>query len=423
MGGRFAVAAVVAVTLQLAVIPPADAGTSYLGAFRTEGHLKQAAGLATDNLGNVYVADGAANRIVKFDKDGNALLAFGQGSYETQGTRGHLWLPADVTVANGLVYVADAADHVNVFTTGGDSVTQWAGVEDLNGPLAITSDCAGNLYVADARNNRIVVFDPNGTRIRTFGPGDIAVPSGIAIDQTFDGATCVVGKIYVSDEYSHNIVEFAGNGEKLRTIGGPGQGPMQFGGPEHLALDKEPGSPNLTLWVAEAGNMRAQRLVSSDFGLNWSYGGEIKNGAEPIGDTHALTLTPEGHLLVGNALGTIYEYAQKAPSLTFDLISQRSAIRDSGRLRYQVKYNQSEKTCDVLVTARIAVPHHAFSLEERVVNVGSDRHEFARLDMTKKQLGFLKKVWKDGGKVAVSATAKGSCSDNVHVRKHADSKI
>lgn len=415
----------VAVALQFAQAPPALAapGPSFIRAFHTEGHLKQAAGLGTDNLGNVYVADGAANRVVKFDKEGFALLSFGQGNIDNQGTAGHLWLPADVTVANGVVYVVDAANQVNVFSTGGDSLGRWPlGPEDLSGPLAVTSDCAGNIYVADARHNRIVEFDPNGTRIRTFGPGDIGVPSGIAIDQTFSGGVCTVASIYVSDEYSHNIVQFSGTGELIKKIGEPGQGPLQFGGPEHLALDRE--SPvDLTLWVSEAGNMRAQRLVSSDGGGHWSYGGEVRNGTEPIGDTHALTLTPQGHLLVGNALGTIYEYAIKAPGLTFDSVGTRSLVRNQGKLRYQVKYNQVDKICNVLVTAKVAIPRHAFTLEERVKDVGSLQYEFARLDLTDKQLGWLKKAWKAGDKVPVHAVAKGSCTDKVHVTKHEDIKI
>ena len=80
----------------------------------------QPADVTWDRAGNIYVADGYGNnnRIAKFNKDGDFLKSWGQtGSAQGQ----------------------------------------------FNKIRGIASDAQGNLYVADAGNNRIQVFDGEGT--------------------------------------------------------------------------------------------------------------------------------------------------------------------------------------------------------------------------------------------------------------------
>jgi hypothetical protein len=76
--------------------------------------------VAWDRAGNIYIADGIGtnNRVAKFDKDGKFLKAWGQTGTE-----------------NG----------------------QFSGVR------SIAIDAQGNVYVADVGNNRIQVFDGEGT--------------------------------------------------------------------------------------------------------------------------------------------------------------------------------------------------------------------------------------------------------------------
>ena len=60
----------------------------------------------------------------------------------------------------------------------------------------------GKIYVADASNRRIQVFDPDGTFLFTFGTygsgnGQFDFPSDVAVDG--------VGRIHVVDTYNHRI--------------------------------------------------------------------------------------------------------------------------------------------------------------------------------------------------------------------------
>jgi len=75
IGGRLALLAVLAVAFQIAVVTPAQAGIAFLKAFDTTsvGQLHGPWGIATDDHGNVYVADTGAHRIVKFNAAGDPV--------------------------------------------------------------------------------------------------------------------------------------------------------------------------------------------------------------------------------------------------------------------------------------------------------------------------------------------------------------
>ena len=77
-------------------------------------------------------------------------------------------------------------------------------------PRALASDPAGDTYVADTANDRVEVFDPSGTFLRTIGaprariPGAFVAPRGVAVDPT--------GRLYVSDTDDNRILSFAPGG-------------------------------------------------------------------------------------------------------------------------------------------------------------------------------------------------------------------
>src|SRR4051794_13104026 len=151
--------AVTVVALQVLIAPPASAGIAYRGGVIASGPaaLYHPLGVAGDGEGNIYVADSNNHRIVKFGPNGAFIRSFGRGSPETAGTAGHLYYPAALTYANGDIYVADTSGNdVQEFTTEGTFVRKWGqfgqAEGDFNNPDGITSDCAGNIFVADPRN-------------------------------------------------------------------------------------------------------------------------------------------------------------------------------------------------------------------------------------------------------------------------------
>lgn len=128
------------------------------------------------------------NQILKFDREGKLLMALG-----TPGVAGladyEFRDPSGVAFGrNGEIYVADGEGRINArivkFTKDGKFVKAWgsrgSGLDNLDQPHAIAVDSKGRVFVADRRNNRVMILDADLQFVaewRQFGR-----PSGLAID-------------------------------------------------------------------------------------------------------------------------------------------------------------------------------------------------------------------------------------------------
>jgi trimeric autotransporter adhesin len=138
-------------------------------------------GVAVDTAGNVYVADSGNHRVRRIDSTGTIVTIAGNGNTDfapgdSAGTSSTLSDPRGVAVdRNGNVYIADTGHNRirKVFPSG--AITTIAGaagtccysgdggpaiLAELNQPMGLSLDSAGNLYVADAGNNAIRVLRP-----------------------------------------------------------------------------------------------------------------------------------------------------------------------------------------------------------------------------------------------------------------------
>jgi DNA-binding beta-propeller fold protein YncE len=131
--------------------------------------------------------------------------------------------------------------------------TQKASKRDLDEPRAVAL-CGDTIYVADTGNHRVVVYDPAGKIVRTWGgkgdeDGKFRSPAGIAVDEQ--------GMVYVADTGNGRIQVFDGSGKFLRSFGTKGSAQKQFSSPSGIAAVRG------LLYVADAGNSRIQ-VLSSD---------------------------------------------------------------------------------------------------------------------------------------------------------------
>ncbi len=141
-------------------------------------------GVAVDESNNrLYVSQSDGTRTVRiFDLTGKPvghLQAPDDGFSHTS-----TYVAVDPTTKN--VYVTDrGANQLYVYNPTGkylrtvtpDGAKSW-------GPLGITIDAQGLIYVGDANSNpqRIWVFQPNGKVVRTFGESEtLSYPNGIAV--------------------------------------------------------------------------------------------------------------------------------------------------------------------------------------------------------------------------------------------------
>jgi hypothetical protein len=246
----------------------AQAGTAYIevGSFGQEGagagQFNGPTGVAIQqSTGDVYVVDGKNLRVQKFGPAGEFILAFGKSVDETTGagictaashdvckagTNGsepgqfgeelffHLKGPTGIAVdpETGDVYVADRFNRrIETFSAEGAYLGQFSGSETPAGafseatfeglgaddvavdPVLDAIHGGHDVYVADAGNSVVDVFDTAGTYLRQLtgtSEGALSTPDGVAFDSA--------GNAYVLDRGNRSIDKFTngeGEGAKL----------------------------------------------------------------------------------------------------------------------------------------------------------------------------------------------------------------
>jgi sugar lactone lactonase YvrE len=196
---------------------------------------------AIDSKGNMYVADQGNSIIRKLTPAGvvSTLAGSGIAGYaDGVGTAASFSNPKGIAVDSvGNVYVADAVNNRIRKITSNGVVTTIAGngisgFIDGNGtqasfynPSAITLDAAGNLYVADEKNHAIRKITPAGDVNTIAGTGASGSANGNGSAASFNYPSGIAlgaaGNIYVADFSNHKIRKITSDG-LVTTIAGSG---------------------------------------------------------------------------------------------------------------------------------------------------------------------------------------------------------
>ncbi|MEK7675975.1 MAG: hypothetical protein AAB676_09110 [Verrucomicrobiota bacterium] len=213
-----------------------------------------ASGVAVDPVGNLYVADHAANTIRKIGPGGVVTTLAGLpgegGSADGTGSAARFCGPAGMTVDNiGNVYVADSCNSTIRKISPAGEVTTLAGqagesgstdgpgsAARFSGPEGVAVDVTGNVYVGDTGNHTIRKISPAGVvttlaglALDTNGDGD---PDGGYADGTgsaarfnwpYGVAVDSVGNLYVSDGRNSAIRKISPAGVVTTVAGMVGQ--------------------------------------------------------------------------------------------------------------------------------------------------------------------------------------------------------
>jgi uncharacterized protein (TIGR03437 family) len=289
-------------------------------------------GVAADNSGNVYFAEGSIGtgsglaggdyRIWKVTPTGVLQAAAGTGVESYSGDGGasafaQLNQPASVAVdAFGTLYFADSRNHrirrirTNgaIDTVAGNGSAGFSGdgasavAAQLNQPMGVAVDSSGNLVIADTGNNRIRRVSSNGTittiagngNASFFGDGGPAVrasvhaPQGVALDRS--------GDVLIADTLNQRIRRITPDGIIQVVAGNGGTGVAADGAQAANAPLNQPsavvvdGAGNILF--TEQGNGRVRAV---------SPAGNIVTLARGLGGPRGLALDNAGNLYVTDA--------------------------------------------------------------------------------------------------------------------------
>ena len=189
-------------------------------------------GLYVDKDDNIWVTDGQGkdgkgHQVFKFSPDGKVLLTLGKAGVAGNGNDEFNEPSAVIVGKNGDIFVADGhGPNTNMrivkFDKNGKFIKTWGHKGTAQGefdvPHCLAFDSKARLFVCDRNNNRIQVFDQDGTFIEQYT--QYSRPSGIAIDKH--------GMIYVVDSESNSVSKNHPGWKRGLRVGSLKDGSVQY---------------------------------------------------------------------------------------------------------------------------------------------------------------------------------------------------
>jgi hypothetical protein len=261
------------------------AGTGVLGytgdgAAATGGTLAAPSALAYDANGNLYIAD-ADNHVIREVLASNSTITTiagtgiaGFGGDGGLATSAYLDTPTGVAVdSSGNVYIADAHNQ-RIREVRGGTITTIAGTgaagysgdggratsAQLALPSGVAVDSSGTLYIADTNNQRIrkvsggTITTIAGTGEQNY-TGDGAAGASATLDSPTGVAVDAAGNVYIADRHNQRIRELSASGT-ITTLAGSGAPTFagSFSGDGASAAAAALAKPT-GVWVDASGNV------------------------------------------------------------------------------------------------------------------------------------------------------------------------
>lgn len=177
------------------------------------------AGVAVNPVnGDIYVADRCNNRVQVFNSSRVYKTQLGSGAYGSSNTQ-FAGLSGVAVDKHGNIFVVDTDNaRVQKCTLSGAAYTcsTFVGVTGESGsdfghlswPQSVAVDASDQLFVADASNSRVQVFDSTGAYLTTLGgnwgplsTGNMIEPMGVAVD--------ALGNVFVAGTRNERIEKFS----------------------------------------------------------------------------------------------------------------------------------------------------------------------------------------------------------------------
>ncbi len=196
---------------------------------------------------------------------------------------GHFMTPRAIDSDESCIVVIDKSGRLQRFSLDGTFLSSWElSLSGTGFPTGVSIDEKGNIWIADTHQHRILVLQPDGTELLSFGEygtedGQFLYPTDIAFSAE--------NLVYVT-EYGGNdrISVFKTDGTFVYSIGHHGVDRNGFRRPQSIAVDPITGH----LFVTDSGNHRIVVLSPK---------GEVIRLISEMGRENAQMLYPYGILI------------------------------------------------------------------------------------------------------------------------------
>ena len=221
-------------------------------------------GLSISQDGHLMVCDTHYFRLLFYTLEGELVEERTIGGVNGRGPGEFGFLTDAVQDSKGNIYISEYGDYdrIQKFTPTGEYVYQWGEHGEAPGqfqrPQGLAMDENDHLWVADASNGRIQIFDVSGNEPkldRTWGkpgakPGELSYPYEIFLDGE--------GHVFVCEFGNHRIQKFDLNGNSIGIWGSAGKESGQLHQPWAMCWDSE-----RAIHVVDSYNNRIQRFSAS----------------------------------------------------------------------------------------------------------------------------------------------------------------
>ncbi|QDV25690.1 NHL repeat-containing protein [Aureliella helgolandensis] len=211
--------------------------------------------------GTLLVADTHYFRMLAYSPSGQLDLSRTIGQEHGDGPGQFHFVTDVVQNADNHYFIGQYGqiDRIQEFDPAGEFVRTWGSQGSRPGefsrPQCLVLDDQGLLWIADACNHRVQVFDVSGSPpelVACWGqpgnrPGQLQYPYELAFDSD--------GSLLIAEYGNHRIQRFSRSGESLEVWGSPGSGSGQLLSPWGLGLNSQH-----QLFVLDSLNHRVQRF-------------------------------------------------------------------------------------------------------------------------------------------------------------------